>query len=144
MRSSNSNYKLQLDFGSAKESFYEIPSVGDHGWIEKEGKKYRVRVLTKIPQTEKFKALMIDQGNMIEIEKIAPLSKELAGIAQNLMPFRVKNSEKVEEGQTLNVKVTGMSMDREIFIVDIVKDSFDLEPNLVSLENVSLIFYNQN
>ena len=55
---------------------------------------------------------MIDQGNTIEIEKIAPLSKDLAGIAQNLMPFRVKNSEKVEEGQTLNVKVTGMSMDR--------------------------------
>ena len=96
--------------------------------------------MTKIQQTEKFKALMIDQGNMIEIEKIAPLSKDLAGIAQNLMPFRVKNSEKVEEGQTLNVKVTGMSMDREIFIVDIVKDSFDLEPNLGSLENVSLIF----
>ena len=40
----------------------------------------------------------------------------------------------------MNVKVAGISMDREIFIVDIVKDSFDLEPNLVSLENVSLNF----
>ena len=68
---------------------------------------------------------------------IAPLSKEMSEKGQPLMPFRLKDSENVKEGAHVNVKVTGMSMDREIYTVEIVEDTFVLGPDLGPLENVS-------